>query len=274
MTSDFENDPGEPLADEIEPPPATMVALEWAAPSKEVLSPRPWGPWATVGWTLLCLVVLVVAQIAAFIIFIGIRFALNPNAKFGDATKDGNLLAVATFPSTLAIVCLIALLVWVRGCRIREYLALIWPGPRSIVLGMIGLGVVLGTTDMTSYLLGRPLVPEVMVDLYRTGWLPLLLLALTVLAPLGEETLFRGFLYKGIASSRAGPVTAIVVSTVVFALIHIQYDWYGILAVAAMGLYLGVVRYGSGSLLLTMLVHGIANAVSTAEMAVQEHWLR
>ncbi len=138
---------------------------------------------------------------------------------------------------------------------------------------MIGLGVVLGTTDLTSYLLGRPLVPEVMVASYRTGWLPLLLLALTVLALLSEETLFRGFLYKGIAASRAGPITAIVVSTVAFALIHIQYDWYGVLAVAAIGLYLGIVRYGSGSLLLTMLLHSIANAFSTAEMAIQEHWL-
>ena len=130
------------------------------------------------------------------------------------------------------------------------------------------------TSDMTSYVLGRPLVPEVMVQVYRTAWLPGLLFALIVLAPLGEETLFRGFLYKGIAASRAGPITAILLSTVLFAIMHIQYDWYGVLLVAGMGLYLAVVRFGSGSLLLTMLLHGIANVVATAEMVVQEHWMR
>jgi membrane protease YdiL (CAAX protease family) len=45
-------------------------------------------------------------------------------------------------------------------------------------------------------------------------------------------------------------------------------------AVAATGLFLGVVRYRAGSLLLTMLLHGVANLVATIEMMVQEYWLK
>ena len=142
------------------------------------------------------------------------------------------------------------------------------------MLAVGGLAAVLVASDLTSYSLGRPIVPEFMVDCCQTAWLPLLLSALVILAPLAEETLFRGFLYKGIESSRAGPVTAILVSTIMFALIHIQYDWYGILTVAVMGLYLGFVRYRSSSLLLTMLLHAIANAVATAEVFVQLYWTR
>jgi membrane protease YdiL (CAAX protease family) len=41
-----------------------------------------------------------------------------------------------------------------------------------------------------------------------------------------------------------------------------------------MGLLLGVVRYATGSLYLTILLHGIANAVATLEIVVKEHWLR
>jgi uncharacterized protein len=67
---------------------------------------------------------------------------------------------------------------------------------------------------------------------------------------------------------------AIIVSSAAFALLHVQYDWYGVVAVAATGLYLGVVRFWSRSLLLTMLLHGIGNAVATLEVIVQEHWLR
>jgi membrane protease YdiL (CAAX protease family) len=36
-----------------------------------------------------------------------------------------------------------------------------------------------------------------------------------------------------------------------------------------MGLYLGAVRYRTASLWLTMLLHGLANAVATAEVAIQ-----
>ena len=100
------------------------------------------------------------------------------------------------------------------------------------------------------------------------------LLALVVLAPLGEETLFRGFLFKGIAASRAGPVVAIFVSSVAWALLHVQYDWYGVVSIAVIGLFLGVVRYRTGSLLVTMLLHALANMVATLEMVVQEHWLQ
>lgn len=230
------------------------------------------------GWTLLCIVVFFGAQIAASLVFFGIRLAQNPNAKpadvAADVAADGNLFGVGTLGSIGPLLGLIAFLIWVRGCWIRDYLALIWPNSRSVFVGIVGLGIVMVTSDMTSYVLGRPLVPEVMVQVYRTAWLPGLLFALIVLAPLGEETLFRGFLYKGIAASRAGPITAILLSTVLFAIMHIQYDWYGVLLVAGMGLYLAVVRFGSGSLLLTMLLHGIANVVATAEMVVQEHWMR
>ena len=72
--------------------------------------------------------------------------------------------------------------------------------------------VVLFTSDLISYLLGRPLVPDVMVGLYRTAWLPGFAFALVVLAPIAEESLFRGFLYRGIADSRAGPIAAVIVS--------------------------------------------------------------
>lgn len=113
-----------------------------------------------------------------------------------------------------------------------------------------------------------------MVDIYRSSWLPALLLALVILAPVSEETLFRGFLYPGIAASRAGPVVAIVVSSVAFAVLHVQYDWLGIVAVLATGLYLGVVRYRSQSLLLTMSLHAIGNAFATLEVFVLDHWFK
>ncbi len=101
MTSDIENLPDELILAEIWSAPAAPADVGQTELPSAILPPRPWGPWATVGWTLLCLVALVVAQIVAFIIFIGIRFALNPNASVNleDAAKDGNVLAAATLGS-------------------------------------------------------------------------------------------------------------------------------------------------------------------------------
>ena len=112
-----------------------------------------------------------------------------------------------------------------------------------------------------------------MLEVYRTGWIPLLLVTLLVVAPLWEETLMRGFLFRGIADSRWGPTAAILISSVAWAVLHIQYDLYGVGQIVVMGLYLGWVRHRSSSLLLCMLLHGIANAAATIEVILQVHRL-
>jgi membrane protease YdiL (CAAX protease family) len=201
------------------------------------------------------------------------RMATNPKARIDDLATDGNLWSFATVLSTPAAVGLVLLLIYLRRYPIRGYLALYWPSRRSLAISFVGLLALIVATDLTTYLLGKPLVPRVMADVFRTGWMPGLLLAVLVLAPIGEETLFRGFLYTGIAASRAGPIVAIAVSSIIFALMHVQYDWYGVVAVAAIGLYLGVVRYRAQSLLLTMLLHSVASMIATTELFVEEYWL-
>jgi membrane protease YdiL (CAAX protease family) len=236
--------------------------------------PCPWGPWATIGWTFLCVMVMAVLQIAAFIVVLAARMAANQAVRFEELSANGDVLAWGTLASTPAVVGLVVCIVHLRRYPVRDYLALSRPEAKAGLISLAGLAVLLGASDFTSYLLGRPIVPPVMVEVYRTGWLPGLLVTLVLLAPLEEETLFRGFLYKGIAASRAGPVVAIIASAVTWALLHVQYDWYGIVSVAAMGVYLGVVRCKAGSVLLTILLHAIANGFATLEMVVSEHWLK
>ena len=274
MTSESQPGPEDPVFGETSPWSEPAADLNDSQPEKAAIVPRPWGPWATIGWTLLCIVVLFVMQIVAGIIFVLATTAATGKLQTAGLESDGNLVAFATLFSTPATIGLVVLLIWLRGYPIRDYLALRWPAARLVVIAFLGLAVVLGGTDLTSYLTGRPLVPAVMVEFYRNSWAPALLFAMVVLAPLGEETLFRGFLYAGIAASRAGPIVAIIVSSVAFAAMHVQYDWYGMVGVAAIGLYLAVIRFWARSLFLTMILHGVANAVATLEIVVQEHWLK
>jgi membrane protease YdiL (CAAX protease family) len=97
----------------------------------------------------------------------------------------------------------------------------------------------------------------------------LVVLVASVLAPLVEETMFRGALYRHLRNAterrmgRAGSflVSAVVVSFI-FAVIHPQ----GVLAVPAlMALAFGltILREWRGSLLPSMMVHGIHNGLTT-----------
>ena len=195
----------DPYPSDIGQSPGLTVETGSPMPSMPVSPACPWGPWATIGWTVICIVVMFVIQSAVLIVFFVVSSALNPNAKLDALFTNGNVLALSTLASTPVVVGLVALLVSIRRYPIRAYLALIWPPARQVLVAIAGLAVLLVTSDLISYSLGRPLVPPIMVEIYQTAWLPSLLFALIVLAPLGEETLFRGFLYKGIAAFARAP---------------------------------------------------------------------
>jgi membrane protease YdiL (CAAX protease family) len=89
-----------------------------------------------------------------------------------------------------------------------------------------------------------------------------------VLAPLVEETMFRGVLYRHLRNAtdrlgRAGSflVSAVVVSFV-FAVIHPQ-GFLAVPALMALAFGLTILREWRGSLLPSMMVHGIHNGLTT-----------
>jgi membrane protease YdiL (CAAX protease family) len=237
-----------------------------------VIPPRPWGPWATIGWTVLAIVVWLGIQTGVTIVYVVVRMVRDPKADLSALASDGTLLGLATLASTPAMLGLVALLIHVRGFTMSDYLALEWPTLRQAALAVVGLLLGLATSDLLTYELGRPIVPPVMVEAYKSAWLPLLLLALLVLAPLGEEVLIRGFLYRGLAASWIGPGMAIGVCSLAWAAMHVQYDLYAMSLIFLIGLYLGTIRYLTGSLPLVMLLHFVANLVATAELIVLVHW--
>jgi membrane protease YdiL (CAAX protease family) len=102
----------------------------------------------------------------------------------------------------------------------------------------------------------------------RGGWWPRLqvLFLASVAAPIVEETVFRGVLYRHLrdASRRLGELGSFLVSTLVsgfvFAAIHPQ----GLLAVPAlMGLASGfcILREWRGTLIPAMVMHGLSNGL-------------
>jgi membrane protease YdiL (CAAX protease family) len=166
---------------------------------------------------------MVVIQIGILILCVIVRLAQNARARIDDLPTSGNVIAAATLASAPCVVGLVLFLVRFRRCPVQDYLALGWASRRQVILAVVGLALLLTASDLTSHLIGRLLVPAVMVEVYRTSWLPLLTFALLFAAPLEEEILLRGFLYKGIAAARPGPIVAVILSAVVWGVLHIQY---------------------------------------------------
>jgi membrane protease YdiL (CAAX protease family) len=112
-----------------------------------------------------------------------------------------------------------------------------------------------------------------MVDILKTaqddGLLWLLVVAFCVVAPISEELLARGFLYRGWSASFLRVPGAIILSSLVWTMLHLQYDWFALLNVFSLGLWFGYLRYRSQSILLTMVLHGLNNLAAT----LQTMWL-
>ena len=126
--------------------------------------------------------------------------------------------------------------------------------------------------DGLLYVTGRDLVPSFQSDLYQSakdaGWLAGLTFAIIVVAPIGEEVVFRGFLYRGLALP-GREMLAIAFIALVWTLLHIQYDVVGMIQVFAIGLMFGWFRWASGSTALTITMHVLINLEAMIETAIK-----
>lgn len=87
---------------------------------------------------------------------------------------------------------------------------------------------------------------------------PLDLLAIALLAGLGEELIFRGLLLAGLADL-IGTAAALLVTSVAFGLLHWVTRAYAVLA-ALFGVYLGGLLLLTGNLLAPILTHALYDA--------------
>jgi membrane protease YdiL (CAAX protease family) len=181
-----------------------------------------------------------------------------------------SLSVIMGLPAVLA-----ALWIAIRFSRtpFADYLALRWPSWTNLLIGVAALFVLVMGWDLLSRATGREVAPGFMGEVLKSaradGALWLLVFAFTVAAPITEEFFARGFLYRGWSESFLGPVGAIILSSVVWTALHLQYDWFFFGEVFSIGLLLGYLRYRSNSTWLTVVVHGLNNLAAV----VQTIWL-
>lgn len=232
---------------------------------------RPWGLWATLGLGLVIGLAFALAQLMVGVVFGVVAVANGHGEILTDPKKmqaNGLFLAVTTCgaaPVSIGLTCFFA---WLRkGISISGYLRLKHVAAKETFRWCAALLVLGILSDGLTWRLGRPIVPDVMVATYKTAWFPpVLWLAVVVLAPLNEEIFFRGFLFAGIRASPIGGWGAILSTSFLWAVIHVQYDWYGMANIFAVGLLLGYARMKTDSLVPTILMHALMNLAAMIQV--------
>jgi len=230
-----------------------------------------WGYWATLGWAVLAFLA---GQFVGFGLLLWLRAGTWDTIL--QTPFDGVLVTLFLFISNPVTVAVLALAVWLRRASQTDYFALRRPQAREVTLGIVCLIGLIALSDATLYASGRDLVTTFQLQSYTTaaaeGWLPAMLAGAIVIAPAGEEIMFRGFLFRGWARSEHAAWPAIVAISLVWAGLHLQYDWTGVLQIFVVGLFLGWMRLRSGSTLLTFLLHALFNLEGSLETVAQVHY--
>ena len=260
------------------PPQPFDAATDEPIEAEVVVS--PWGFWTTVVFGLAVAATFVAVQSVIFGIFAGIELAANGPAKLDELVKDleslvkdlesnGLLLSLATIATTMICTPLIFLFARLRrGIGVKNYLGIRAVRAADMVKWMIIAFVVMVASDFLTWMLDRPIVPEGMAKIYDSAYfVPLLWAALIIAAPIFEEFFFRGFLFKGLKHSRLGSVGAIVLTSALWASIHLQYDFYNIASIFVGGLVLGLARLKTHSIYPPLAMHALVNLVATIETA-------
>jgi membrane protease YdiL (CAAX protease family) len=235
--------------------------------------PRPlrWGQWATLAWGVPLAATAVLSQtLGAFGFVMWWRF-LHPDQPItrADIATNGPLVAFSLAVSAPIVLGLLAIVVRASRVPLSEYLALKWPRWCEFGIGVAALAGVLLTTGAVAGLTGQE-TPEFMGATYNSakmaGMLPLLMASFVFFGPLQEELLFRGFFFRGFARA-FGAWPAIALTSAVWAVTHVQYQWFFVGEIFALGMLFGWLRWRSGSTILTIALHAAVNGMALVEAA-------
>ena len=235
--------------------------------------PRVWKFWGTALWGLFIFAAMFIGQIAVLFWFMLRQGGPIDVATAVHVVSRGVTISLSVIWGLPAVVAALWLPIRLSRTPFADYLALRWTSWTNLAIGAAGLFALVMGWDMVSRATGRDVAPGFMVDVLKSaradGALWLLVLAFCVAAPISEEFFARGFLYRGWSETFLRPAGAIVLSSVVWTGLHLQYDWFFLGEVFCIGLWLGYLRYRSNSTWLTIVLHGLNNLGAV----VQTMWL-
>lgn len=235
--------------------------------------PRAWKFWGTLLWGAFIFAAMFVGQLTVIAWFVLMHDGPVDMAVLIRTVGAGLTISLSVIMGLPAVAAACWIAIRFSGAPFVDYLALRWTSWRNVALGIGALVLLVAACDLLSRAAGREITPGFMGDVLKSarveGALWLLVFAFCIAAPISEELLARGFLYRGWSESFLRPAGAIVLSSLAWTSLHLQYDWFFLSQVFSIGVLFGYLRYRTGSTLLTIVLHGLNNLAAT----IQSVWL-
>ncbi len=231
--------------------------------SREPRAKGPWGFWPTLlfGTAILLITFLFTISLTTF----NAADLMDGGMKRESATGfDGTAITMSIFVSVPIILGCIALCIYFRkGPTIRQYIGFN-AVDAGTVLRWTGLFLVfLAVAEFLSQTMGRPVLPDFVIETYKTAVSPaLLLVAVVIAAPLVEEILFRGFILTGFRSGPLSDGAAVSLSALLWAANHFQYDLFEMILVFLLGVIMGFAKIKTGSIYTPVAMHTSVNLLT------------
>ncbi|WP_291686372.1 type II CAAX endopeptidase family protein [Bradyrhizobium sp.] len=249
--------------DSLDPASSAVIAIPVQRP------PRIWKFWGTALWGLLIFAAMFAGQMAVVGWFVLRQDGPIDMAAAIHVVGGGLTISLSVIAGLPAVLAALWLATRMSGTPFAEYLALRGTSWINFVIGAVALGVLVMGWDAVSRAAGHEVTPgfmgEVLQSARADGALWLLAIAFCIAAPVSEELFSRGFLYRGWSESFLGAPGGILLSSIVWTALHLQYDWFFFGEVFSIGLLLGFLRYRFNSTWLTIFVHGVNNLAAVVQ---------
>lgn len=231
---------------------------------------KAWGFWATAIWV-------VAALVLKDSLFPRFEHLLLNGTTTGKAITNHLALGAANLALIWSVPILLLLVaVWMRRLPVRSYFAWTASRPGFVILALVAGAALQLASYAIPYLAGADMTSAEVAQ-YRANqsagnpvWLPLFFAWPSfVCAPVVEESIFRGFLWRGWEASRLGARGTWLLSSLVFAAYHVPKVIGmgplngGIILFEdlLLGFLLGWLRWRSGSTFASMAAHFAYNLI-------------
>jgi uncharacterized protein len=248
---------------------AELATSASVMPSKR--PPRIWKFWGTAAWGLFIFAAMFIGQIAVVAWFLVQQEGSLDRAALVRIASNGLVISLSVILELPAVLAALWVAIRLSRTPFADYLALRWTSWTNVLIGVVALLALVLAWEGLSELIGHESSPGFMVDLLKSaragGGLWLLVIAFAVAAPVSEELVARGFLYRGWSETALRPSGAILLSSLIWTAMHLQYDldWFPFLEVFSIGLLLGYLRHRSNSTWLTIILHGLNNLAAVVQ---------
>lgn len=105
--------------------------------------------------------------------------------------------------------------------------------------------------------------PEEFIKLMKATPFVLNFLMVVIGAPIVEELLFRGFLFSQLKTTKLGINGSILLTSLIWTSIHLQYDLFHLIPIFLLGILLGYLMQKYNSLYLVIIIHAVHNLLAT-----------